>query len=49
MHKEESSTNLFVTIFVMVLSLDEGAEEQSSIVYEVRGVLCQVQHQKIKI
>jgi len=33
----------------MVLSLDKRAEEQRRIVYEVRRVLCQVQHQKIKV
>lgn len=46
---EDSKTNLFVTIFVMILLLDEWAEEESSIVYEVGRVLCQVQHQKIEI
>jgi hypothetical protein len=46
---EDSKTNLFITIFVMILLLDEWAEEESSIVYEVGRVLCQVQHQKIEI
>ena len=47
--RKKSRTDLFVTIFVMVLSLDKRAEEQRRIVYEVRRVLCQVQHQKIKV
>jgi hypothetical protein len=33
----------------MILSLDEGVEKYSSVVYEIARVLCQVQHQKIKI
>lgn len=33
----------------MILLLNEWAEEESSIVYEVGRVLCQVQHQKIEI
>ena len=46
--KKKAQTNLFIAIFFIVLLLNNWAKVKGSVVYEIRGVLYQIQNREVE-